>query len=139
MFLQCGLLFDADIIEMDTYQDFLKVLHHHSVMGNISTTQGTHFIMLLVYMSFCRLKHYTENLEDRNGELLKSSIWMSLLIISFRTTFSIKGGHQTMNPYFMDLSSVVRRNLHVVFISYMEQVCTMWCLPHNTHIRSCAA
>ena len=85
MFLQCRLLFEADIIEMDNYQDFLKVLHHHSVMGNISTTQVTHFIMPMVYMSFRRLRHYTEYIGDRNGELLKSSIWMSLLIISFRT------------------------------------------------------
>ena len=124
MFLQCGLLFETDITEMDNYQDFLKVLHHHSVMGNISTTQVTHFIMLMVYMSFCRLKHYTEYIGDRNGELLKSSIWMSLLIISFRTTFSMKGGHQIINPYFKDLPSVVRRNLHVAVIRYMEQECT---------------
>ena len=124
MFLQCGLLIEADIIEMDNYQDFLKVLHHHSVMGNISTTQVTHFIMLMVYMSFCRPKHYTEYIGDRNGELLKSSIWMSLLIISFRTTFSMKGGHQIINPYFKDLPSVVRRNLHVAVIRYMEQECT---------------
>ena len=66
MFLQCGLLFEKNIIEMDNYQDFLKVLHHHSVMGNISTIHVTHFIMLMVYMSFCRLKDYTEYIGDRN-------------------------------------------------------------------------
>ena len=70
MFLQCGLLFETDIIEMDNYQDFLKVLHHHSVMGNISTTQVTHFIMLIFYMPFCRLKHYTEYMET---EIVNSS------------------------------------------------------------------
>ena len=48
MFLQCGLLIEADIIEMDNYQDFLEVLHHHTFMGNVSTTQLTHFIMLMV-------------------------------------------------------------------------------------------
>ena len=93
-------------------------------MGNISTTQVTHFIMLMVYMTFCRLKHCTEYIGGRNGELLKSSIWMSLLFISFRTTFSMKGGHQIINPYFKDFPSVVRRNLHVAVIRYMEQECT---------------
>ena len=38
MFLWCGLLKEADIIEMDNYQDILKLLHHQSVMGNVSTT-----------------------------------------------------------------------------------------------------
>ena len=33
MFLQCGLLIEADIIEMDNYQDFLKALHHHTIHG----------------------------------------------------------------------------------------------------------
>ena len=104
IFLQCGLLIEADIIEMDNCQDFLKVLHHHSVMGNISTTQVTHFIMLTVYMSFCRLKHYTKYIGDRNGEILKQLIWMSLAIILFRTIFSMRGGHNPINCYFKDLS-----------------------------------
>ena len=59
MFHQCGLLGEAEIIELDNYEDFLKVLHHHTFMGNVSTIQLTHFIMLMVYMSFCRLNHYT--------------------------------------------------------------------------------
>ena len=109
---------------MDNYQDFLKVLHHQAVMDDVSTTQVTHFIMLMVYMSFCRLKHYTIFLGDRNGEILKLSIWMSLLIILFRTTFSMKGSHHTINPYFKDLPSEVRRNLHVAVTRYMEQECS---------------
>ena len=36
----------------------------------------------------------------------------------------MKGGHQIINPYFKDLPSVVRRNLHVAVIRYMEQECT---------------
>ena len=64
MFLQCGLLIETGIIEMDHYQDFLKALHHHTIVGNVSTTQLTHFIMLMVYMPFCRLKYYTEHMED---------------------------------------------------------------------------
>ena len=124
MFLQCGLLIEADIIEMDYYQDFLKALHHHTIMGNVSTTQLTHFIMLMVYMSFCRLKHYTEHMVDRNAALLKSTVWMSLVIMSFRTTFSMRGSHNTINPYFKNLPSVVRRSVHVVVTRYMEQECT---------------
>ena len=93
-------------------------------MGNISTTQVTHFIMLMVYMSFCRLKQYTAFLEGKDAEILKYSIWMSLVIISFRTTFSMKGGHNTINPYFKDLPSEVRRNLHVAVTRFMEQECS---------------
>ena len=77
----------------------------------------------MVYMSLCRQKHYTEYLEDRPGEMLKASIWMTLVIMSFRTTFSMKGGHNIINPYYKNLPSVVRRNLHVVVIYYMEQDC----------------
>ena len=128
MFLQCGLLIEADIIEMDHYQDFLKALHHHTIMGNVSTTQLTHFIILMVYMSFCRLKHYTVHMVDRNAALLKSAVWMSLVIMSFKTTFSMKGSHNTINPYFKNLPSVVRRSVHVIVTRYMEQECT--CLNH---------
>ena len=60
MFIQCGLLIEENVTEMDNYQGFLKVLHHHSLMGNISNTEITHFIMLMVYMSLCRQQHYTE-------------------------------------------------------------------------------
>ena len=124
MFLQCGILIEADTIEMDHYQDFLKALYHHTIMGNVSTTQLDHFIILMIYMSFCRLKHYTVHMVDRNAALLKSVVWMSLVIISFRTTSSMKGSHYTINPYFKNLPSVVRRSVHVVVTRYMEQDCT---------------
>ena len=124
MFLQCGLLIEADIIEMDDYQDFLKALHHHTIMGNISTTQLTHFIKLMVYMSFYRLGHYTEHMVDKNAALLKSAVWISLVIMSFRTTFSMRGSHNTINPYFKNLLTVVRRSVHVVVTRYMEQECS---------------
>ena len=123
MFIQCGLVIEENVIEMENYQDFLKVLHHHSLMGNISNIQITHFIILIVYMSLCRQKHYTEYLEDRHSEMLKALIWMTLVIMSFRTTFSMKGGHNIINPYYKNLPSVVRRNLHVAVICYMEQDC----------------
>ena len=137
MFLQCGLLIEADVIEMDNYQDFLEVLHHHTFMGNISTTQLTHFIMLMTYMSFCRFSHYTKYMEDRDAVLLQSAVWMSLVVMSFKTTFSMKGSHHSINPYFKNLPTIVRRNLHVITIRYMEQDCTcqnhVQCgiYPHN--------
>ena len=124
MFQQCGLLIEQDIIEMDNYKDFLKVLHHHTFMGNVFTTQLTHFIMLMVYISFCRLNHYTRCMTNKGTVLLKSAAQMSLVIMAFRTTFSMKGGHNTINPYFKDIPSVVRRNVHVIISRYMEQGCT---------------
>ena len=93
-------------------------------MGNVSTTQLTHFIMLMVYMSFCRLNHYTRCMPDKEAVLLKVAVQMTLVIMAFRTTFSIQGGHRTINPYFKNISSVVRRNNHVVTTRYMEQECT---------------
>ena len=122
VFIQCGLVIEENVIEMENYQDFLKVLHHHLLMGNIPNTQITHFIILMVYMSLCRQKHYTEYLEDRHGEMLNASIWMTL-VMSFRTTFSMKGGHNIINSYYKNLPCVVRRNLHVAVICYMEQDC----------------
>ena len=35
----------------------------------------------------------------------------------------MKGGHNTINPYYKNLPCVVRRNLHVAVIRYMEQDC----------------
>ena len=114
MFLQCSLLIVADITEMEHYQDFLKALHHHTIMGNVSITQLTHFIMLMVYMSFCRLKQYAVHMVNRDAALLKPTVWMSLVIMSFRTTFSMKGSHNTINSYFKNLPSVLRRSVHVI-------------------------
>ena len=92
LFLHCGLVNDEWVIEVTNYQDFLKVLlHHHLVLGNISTTQVTQFTILMVYMSICRLKHYSDAMEDRHAMMLKSSIWMILVIMAFRTTFTMMG------------------------------------------------
>ena len=65
---------------------------------------------------------------DRNAALLKSAVWMNLVIMSFRTTFSMKGSQNTINPYFKILPSVVRRGVYVVVTRYMEQKCI--CLKH---------
>ena len=124
MFQQCGLLIETDIMEMDNYQDFLKVLHHHTFMGIVSTTQLTHFIMLMVYMSFCRLNHYTRCMTDKDAVLLKEAVQMTLVIMPFRISFSMNGGHNMINPYFKNIPSEVRRNVHIITSRYMEQECT---------------
>ena len=124
MFHQCGFLGEAEIIELDNYEYFLKVLHHHTFMGNVSTIQLTHFIMLMVYMSFCRLNHYTKCITDEEAVLLKIAMQMTLVIMAFKTTFSMKVGHKIINSYFKTLPSEVRRNIHVITTRYMEQECT---------------
>ena len=123
LFLHCGLVNDEWVIEVTNYQDFLKVLLHHLVMGNISTTHVTQFTILMVYMSICRLKHYSDAMEDRHVMMLKSSIWMTLVIMAFRTTFTMMGGTKTMNTYYRNIPATVRRHLHVAVIRYMEQDC----------------
>ena len=124
LFQQCGYLQEENIIELDNYQDFLKTLQHHVFMGNVSITQLIHFMILMVYMSFCRLNHYTEYMSSREAVLLKAAVHISLVIIAFKTTFSMRGGHHSINPYLKNLPPVVRRNLHVVNTRYLEQQCT---------------
>ena len=123
MFHQCGILMDCNIFEMQNYELFLKALHHHLVMGTINMTQVGHFLILMTYMSFCRLNHYTDYLSDREGALIKPALWICLVIISFRSTFQMKEAHRTINPYFKVLPAKVRRRLHVIITRYMEQEC----------------
>ena len=124
MFQQCGYLQEENIIELENYQDFLKALQHQVFMRNVSITQLVHFIILMFYMSFCRLNHYTEYMSDRDAVLLKAAVHMSLMIMALKTTFSMRGGHHSINPYFKNLPPLVRRNLHVVNTRYIEQQCT---------------
>ena len=124
LFQQCGYLPEENIIELDNYQDFLKTLQHHVFMGNVSITQLTHYMMLMVYKSFCRLNHYTEFLSSREAVLLKAAVHISLVIMAFKTTFAMRGGHHSVNSYLKNLPPVVRRNLHVVNTKYIEQQCT---------------
>ena len=123
IFLHCGLVNDEWVIEVTNYQDFLKVLLHHLVMGNISTNQVTQFTILMVYMSICRLKHYSDAMENRHAMMLKSSIWMTLVIMAFRTKFTLMGGTKIINTYYRNIPATVRRHLHVAVIRYMEQDC----------------
>ena len=124
MFQQCGYLKEENIIELSNYQDFLRALQHHVFMGDVSITQLIHFIILMVYMSFCRLHLYTEYMLDREAVLLKAALQISLVITAFKTTFSIQGGHHSINPYMKNLPPVVRRYLHIVNTKYLEQECT---------------
>ena len=124
MFQQCGYLKEENIIELSNYQDFLRALQHHVFMGDVSITQLIHFIILMVYMSFCRLHLYTEYMTDREAVLLKAALQISLVITAFKTTFTIQGGHHSINPYMKNLPPVVRRYLHIVNTKYLEQECT---------------
>ena len=99
LFQQCGYLQEENIIELDNNQDFLKTLQHHVFMGNVSITQLTHYMILTVYKSFCRFNHYTKYMSSREAVLLKAAVHISLVIIAFKTTFSMRGGHHSINPY----------------------------------------
>ena len=123
MFHQCGILMDCNIFEMQNYELFLKALHHHLIMGTVNMTQVGHLLILMTYMSFCRLSHYTDYLSDSEEALIEPALWMCLLIISFRSTFHIKEAHRTINPYFKVLPTKVRRRLHVIITRYMKQEC----------------
>ena len=123
LFLHCGLVNDEWVIEVTNYQYLLKVLLHHLVMGNISTTQVTQFSILMVYMSMCRMKHYSDSMEDIHAKMLKSSIWMTLVIMVFRTTFTMMGGTKIIYTYYRNIPAKVRGHLHVAVIRYMGQDC----------------
>ena len=122
MFHQCGILMDCNIFEIQNYELFLRALHHHLVMGTVNMTQVGHFLILMTYMSFCRLNHYTDYISDREGAMIEPALWMCLVIISFRSTFQMKEAHRTINPYFKVLPTKVRR-LHVIITRYMDQEC----------------
>ena len=123
LFHLCGILMDCNIFEMQKYELFLRAVHHHLVMGTVNMTQVGYFLILMTYMSFCRLNYYTDYLSDREGAMIEPALWMCLVIISFRSTFQMKGAHKTVNPYFEVLPIKVRRRLHVIITRYMEQKC----------------
>ena len=52
MFYQCGILQDYDVLAIQGYEQFLKALHHHMVMGNVTLNQLGHFLILMTYMQF---------------------------------------------------------------------------------------
>ena len=123
MFYQCGILQDYDVLAIQGYEQFLKALHHHMIMGNVTLNQLGHFLILMTYMSFCRIGHYTEYMREEDAINLEVAVWMSIVIMAFRTSFHAEGAHRTINPYFNVLNTIIRRRLHVIITRYLEQEC----------------
>ena len=123
MFYQCGILQDYDVLAIHGYEQFLKALHHHVVMGNVTISQLGQFLILMTYMSFCRINHYTNYMRNEDAINLEVAVWMSIVIMAFRTSFHAEGSHRTINPYFKVLDTIIRRKLHVIITRYLEQEC----------------
>ena len=123
MFYQCGILQDCDCLAIHGYEQFLKALHHHMVMGNVTISQLGQFLILMTYMSFCRMNHYTSYMKDEDAINLEVAVWMSIVIMAFRTSFHAEDSHRTINPYFKVLNTIIRRKLHVIITRYLEQEC----------------
>ena len=99
------------------------VLHHHMVMGNVTISQLGQFLILMTYMSFCRMNHYTSYMKAEDVINLEVAVWMSIVIMAFRTSFHAEGSNRTINPYFKVLNSIIRRKLHVIITRHLEQEC----------------
>ena len=69
------------------------------------------------------MNHYTEYMREEDAVNLEAAVWMSLVIMAFRTTFHAEGSHRTINPYFKVMNTIVRRRMHVIITRYMEQEC----------------
>ena len=123
MFHQCGILQDCDVLAIQEYEQFLKALHHHMVKGNVTISQLGQFLILMTYMSFCRMNHYTNYMKDEDAVNLEVAVWMSMVIMVFRTSFYAEGSHRTINPYFKVLNTIIKRRLHVIITRYLEQEC----------------
>ena len=123
MFYQCGILQDYDVLAIQGYEQFLKALHHHMIMGNVTINQLGHFLILMIYMSFCRIGHYTDYMREEDAINLEIAVWMSIVIMAFRTSFHAEGAHRTINPYFNVLNTIIRRRLHVILTRYLAQEC----------------
>ena len=131
MFYQCGILQDYDVLAIQEYEKFLKALHHHMVLGNVTLNQLGHFLILMTYMSFCRIGHYTEYMREEDTINLEIAVWMSIVIVAFRTSFHAEGAHRTINPYFNVLNTIIRKKTtcHLNQISgtrmCVQEPCTM--------------
>ena len=93
------------------------------VLGNVTLHQLGHFLILMTYMSFCRIGHYTVYMREEDAINLEVAVWMSIVIVAFRTSFHAEGAHRTINPYFNVLNTIIRRRLHVILTRYLEQEC----------------
>ena len=74
-------------------------------------------------MSFCRIGHYTTYMKEEDAINLEIAVWMSIVIVAFRTSFHAEGAHRTINPYFNVFNTIIRRRLHVILTRYLEQEC----------------
>ena len=92
-------------------------------MGNVTLKQLGHFLILMTYMSFCRIGHYTKYMRDEDAINLEIAVWMCIVIVAFRTSFHAEGAHRTINPYFNVLNTIIRRRQHVILTRYLEQEC----------------
>ena len=107
MFYQCRILQDYDVLAIQGYEQFLKALHHHMVMGNLTINHLGNFLILMTYMSFCRINHYTDYMREEDAINLEIAFWMSIVIMAFRTSFHSEGSHRTINPYFNVLNTII--------------------------------
>ena len=48
MFYQCGILQECHVLTIQGYEQFIKALHHHMVMGNVTINQLGHFLILIL-------------------------------------------------------------------------------------------
>ena len=74
MIHHCGILMDCNIFEIQDYELFLRALHHHFVIGTVNMTQVGHFLIVMSYMSFWRLNHYTDYLSDKEGAMIEPAL-----------------------------------------------------------------
>ena len=74
MFYQCEILQDYDVLAIQGYEQFLKALHHHMVMDNVTPNQLGHFLILMTYMSFCRIGHYTAYMREEDAINLEIAV-----------------------------------------------------------------
>ena len=72
-----------NIIELDNYQTFSKQ-YTPCVYGKCVHYSAYSFHVFMVYISFCRLSHYTEYMTDRDAVLLKAAVHISLVIMAFQ-------------------------------------------------------
>ena len=93
------------------------------VLGNVTLHQLGHFLILMTYMSFCRIGLYTEYMREEDTINLEIAVWMSIVIVAFRTSFHAEGAHRIINPYINVLNTIIRRRLHVILTRYLEQEC----------------
>ena len=113
---------DYDVLAIHGYEQFLKALHHHMVMANVTINQLGQFLILMTYMSFCGINHYTAYMRE-DAVNLEIAVWMSIVIMAFRTSFHAEGSHRTINPYFKVFNTIIRRRLHIILTRYLEQEC----------------